>query len=422
MGLIDKIFKKPNRQFVAPGFRTFDDLNPVFTKWDGRIYEKELTRAAIERFATACSKLKPECEGDAPSMRSVRRFIESYPNDFMTWPTMLKRTAAIFDAEGTAFVVPVLANDGETVVGVYPIHPEAVEVLELRGEPWARFHFATGDVSAIELEKVCILTKLQVDSEFFGEKNCLEATMQLMHAQEQAQENAIKNGARIRFIGTVNGMAREDDIRRKRERFIKDNLSSDNESGLMIYDNTFVDVRQVDAKSYTIPTDEMERIESNVCTYFGISMDILQNRYSEDVWGAWYEGRIEPFAVQLGEALSKLCFSPVQRKHGSKISFSANRLSYASNASKRNMVRDMVDRGIFSINEAREVLQLPPVPDGDMRVIRGEYVNAAAVSTMVGVSGGGRLPKNAHEKDFDLDGDDDIYKDSDGHNVDDFDE
>ena len=40
---------------------------------------------------------------------------------------------------------------------------------------------------------------------------------------------------------------------------------------------------------------------------------------------------------------------------------------------------NQVDRGILSLNEAREMLQLPPVEGGDKRVIRGEYVNVDAL-------------------------------------------
>ena len=59
-----------------------------------------------------------------------------------------------------------------------------------------------------------------------------------------------------------------------------------------------------------------------------------------------------------------------------------------------------------------------------MRVIRGEYVNAAAVSSMVGVSGGGRMKKNVSDEngEADLEGSDTFYKDSDAYGSDDFNE
>ena len=418
MGLLEKIFKKP-KTIVAPGFQTFTDNNPIVTTWDKKIYEQELTRAAIERFATACSKLKPEVVGNVSS--SISKFIHSRPNDTMTWPAFLKRLAALYDADGTAVVVPVFARDGMTITGLYPLRFETAEVLDVNGTPWIEFYFAASEPSAIELSNVCIINKFQIDSDIFGERNCIDSTMNLLYAQTEAQLNAIKTGAKIRFIGAVNGMSNRDILKEKRKQFIEDNFQGQYAGGIMLYDNTFFDVKQVEPQRYTIEDTEMQRIQNNVCNYFGINEDILQNKADENVYGAWYEGKVEPFAVALGEGLTNVLFSQVEQEHGKRITFSSNRLEYASNASKRNMVRDMFDRGIMSINEAREVLQLPPVEGGDVRAIRGEYVNAQAISTLtVGGVGGtgkgnGRAPKNVNESDFDLEGKDVFYNDSDGY-------
>ena len=46
-----------------------------------------------------------------------------------------------------------------------------------------------------------------------------------------------------------------------------------------------------------------------------------------------------------------------------------------SNADKLSVAAQLTDRGIFSINEAREVFNLEPVEGGDIRTIRGEYKN-----------------------------------------------
>ena len=51
----------------------------------------------------------------------------------------------------------------------------------------------------------------------------------------------------------------------------------------------------------------------------------------------------------------------------------ANRLQYLSNAEKLNVSSQLLDRGIMSINDVRDIWNLPPVEDGDRRIIRGEY-------------------------------------------------
>ena len=382
MGILDKLLKKPKRQpsAGAPFFKTITEYSPAFSTFGGSVYEEELTRAAIDRFATGCSRLKPEIEGTA--MPRMARAIESSPNRFETWPRFLYRLATILECDTTAYIVPSY-DPNFNINGIWNLKPDMVEIVEYGGEPWMRFHLRTGDKMAIELDNVCILSKYQYDSDFFGTENALDNTLRLMDAQSKAQMDAIRSGAAIRFVGSLSGQVREEDISKKRERFSEENLSDANKSGIMLYDTTFSNVEQVKPYNYTIDADEMKRIETSVYNYFGINEDILQNHFNEDHWDAYYEGRIEPFAVQLGDGLSHMLFTQQQRIRN-KISFSSNRLEYATSASKRNMIRDMLDRGVFSINEAREILQLPPVEDGDQRVIRGEYVDATMLFSPTG--------------------------------------
>lgn len=388
---------------AARGFSTFTEYQPVFSTWRGSVYEQELTRSAIHAFANGCSKLKPEVVGTAKP--KLRRCFETQPNELMTWPKFLYRLATAFENDCTAFVVPELDRAGDTV-GLWPLKCEGADVGEIAGQPWIVFHTASGEDRAIELERVCVLTKYQYLSDVFGSPNALDETMRLLHAQEEAQRAAIEAGATIRFIGQLTGQVREEDIEHKRERFSRDNLSRANTSGLLVYDNTFSDVKQVEPFSYTISDKEMERIENNVFDYFGTNRDILQNRFNEDHWNSYYEGKIEPFAVQLGEGLTAMCYSR-QEQSRNRVTFSSNRLQFATSASKRNMIRDMTDRGIMSINEAREILQLPPIED-DKRVIRGEYADATLLSS----------PKD----DSDPEQHDLVKKDSDLHGVMDKDE
>jgi len=109
-----------------------------------------------------------------------------------------------------------------------------------------------------------------------------------------------------------------------------------------------------------------------VFDYFGINRRILQNNYDENAWDAFYEGCIEPFALALGEAMTQATYT-MRERPANRIMFSSNRLEYAAASSKRNINKDMTDRGIMTLNEAREILQLPPIEGGDIFILRGEY-------------------------------------------------
>ena len=85
---------------------------------------------------------------------------------------------------------------------------------------------------------------------------------------------------------------------------------------------------------YTPNALQMQHIQENVCTHFGTNMDILQNKFDENTWNAYYEGKIEPFAIQLSLVMTNMSFTERERACGNAIFFSANRLQYASNATK----------------------------------------------------------------------------------------
>lgn len=422
MGLLD-IFRPKNTQAAkkvatAPSFQTITEYAPVFSSWNGQLYEQALTRSAVEKTAVLASKLKPEVLGTAKPR--INRAIKTAPNQFMSWPTMIRRLVTIYLTDNTVAVVPSL-DSNENIVGLFPLKFDYAEVIEYSGEPWIKFYIGGSDEPlVIELKNVCLITRFQYESDYFGsDNNALNSTMSLIDYQEQAQESAIKNGAKIQFIAAANGSLRPEDIEAKRDNFSEMNLSEKNQSGLMVYDNTFESVKQVEPQSYTVDTAEMERIQNNVFNYFGINEDILQSNYTEEQFGAFYESQIEPFAVQLGEGLSQMFYTPIERIHGNQITFSANRLEYASNASKRNMIRDMLDRGIFTVNEAREILQLPPLPGGENRFYRGEYIVMNQEGEVIYKSGGDQGDDGANvdmnTDDFDLGGDDDIYNDADSY-------
>jgi hypothetical protein len=140
-----------------------------------------------------------------------------------------------------------------------------------------------------------------------------------------------------------------------------------------LFPNTYKDIKQIDVKPYTVDADQMKAIRENVYNYFGVNEDVLQNKAYGDAWSAFYEGAIEPFAIQFSEAMSKALFSERERAQGSSVIATANRLQYMSNNDKLNVSSQLLDRGIFSINDVREIWNLPPVEGGDARIIRGEY-------------------------------------------------
>lgn len=201
--------------------------------------------------------------------------------------------------------------------------------------------------------------------------------MQLLHTQNEGIINAVKNSANIRFLAKVANMLKPEDIKKERERFTEDNLSADNKSGMIIYDNKFAEVKQVESKPYTVNALQMQQINENVFIHFGTNMDILTNKYDENTFNAYYEGKIEPFAVQLSLVTSNMLFSSREQSVGNMITWTANRLQYASNTTKLQVSTQLFDRGLLNRNGVMDIWNMAHVEDGEKYYIRKEYTEVS---------------------------------------------
>lgn len=375
MGLFDQIFR-PNREqqkvTAAQVFKTLTPYKPAFHTWQGSIYESELIRAAIYARARHISKLKFSSSGSAKL--GLQAKLKQGPNQWQTWPQFLARTSTILDIHNSAFVVPVKDKNLVTT-GYYTVLPNKCEVVEYKEEAWLRYEFQRGQKAAVRLDECAVLTQHQYKRDFFGETNyALEPTVKMLDLNKQGIEEAIKNGATFRFWAKANNFAFDEDLKNEANRFGSLVFNGDND-GMLLFPNTYTDIHQYDNKPFTVDADQMKQIQTNVYNYFGVNEDVLQNRAYGDSWSAFYEGCVEIFAIALSDGMTKAMYTERERATGNEVVFTSNRLQYMSNADKLAVAAQLTDRGIFSINEAREVFNLGAVDGGDIRTIRGEYKN-----------------------------------------------
>lgn len=376
MGLLDSLFKRPNREENIRGyFKMLNGYQPVFYNYEGGIYEQEITRSAIHAFATHCSKLEPEIEGSA--YKTLGNRVKFKMNPWMDTSKFLYRLATILAVDNNAFIVPIMDELGQSIQGYYPIRPTQTELMQdINGRPWLRYTFANGQKASIEFDRVGVMNQYQYKDDLFGESNSvLYPTMQLINTHNQGIVEGVKQSATIRFMARLANVYKAEDIAKERTRFTQENLSYENNSGVLMFDNKYADVKQIDSKPFVVDADQLVSIKSNVFSYFGCNEKILQNSFSEDDWNAYYEGKIEPFAIQLSLVLSNMTFTEREIAQGNKIIFTANRLQYASNKTKLEVVTQLFDRGFLTHNQGREIFNMSEVPDGNKYFIRLEYGN-----------------------------------------------
>lgn len=382
MGLFDILFgrrPKPAGR-LAGDFKMLDGYRPHFTSYSGGLYEQQLIRAAINARATHISKLKVESRGSArPALQNK---LKHGPNEFQTWGQFLYRLSTVLDVHNTAFIIPVYDEYGEPS-GLYAPLPSRCEFVQYDTPggpvPFLRYEFSHGEKAAIELEYCGIMTKYQYKHDLLGENNrALFPTMDLIHIQNQGIEEGVKSAATYRFMARVTNFSKPSDLANERKRFTRENFSKDAEGGgLLLFPNTYSDIKQIDAKPWIIDNDQMESIKSGVFEYFGVNDEVLQNKAYGDAWAAFYEGAVEPFAIQFSDVVTKMLFTLREQTNGNLVMATSNRLQYLSNADKLNVSAQMADRGLMTRNEIREIWNLAPLPEpiGSQLPIRGEYYN-----------------------------------------------
>jgi hypothetical protein len=225
----------------------------------------------------------------------------------------------------------------------------------------------------MELARCGWVNKFLYNNDVKGEDNrALNPTLQLLATQNQGITEGIKNSASIRFMATVGNLQKKDDLKRERKQWVLDNLGPD-AGGLALFPANYTNAQQIQSSANIVDAAQMKIIETRVLNYFGSNEDVLQNKTFGDKWSAYYEGKIEPFALQLSQAMTCMTYNQNELTRGNAIVWSANRLQYMSNNEKLQVSSQLFDRGVLSLNMIMDIWNLPHVEDGDKRYIRKEY-------------------------------------------------
>lgn len=379
MGIVEKILGKTKEaENVIESGKTFELVSayaPVFRDWRGEIYESMLVRAAIDARSRHISKLRVQFSGTAKPDLTAR--LSRRPNPWDTWSQFLYRVNTMLDATNNCLLVPIY-DDSLNKIGFFPVLTSSIKLVEYKGELWLKYKFRSGrKTAACRYNEAVVLRKFQFKNDFFGESNAaIDGTMDLISIEKQGIKEAIKTTASYKFMATSSNFALAKDLEAEQTNFSERNFAGEAKKGkVLLFPNTYKDIKQIDLKPYTPDKDQMETINKNVFDYFGVNEEILQNKATPEIWSAFYEGAIEPFAIQFSETFKFALYSEREISLGADVMATTNRVQYLSFADKRSFVEGGLDRGILTINEAREVYNLPALPaeEGDRFIARGEY-------------------------------------------------
>ena len=187
---------------------------------------------------------------------------------------------------------------------------------------------------------------------FGGTNTPLIKVLSFKHILDEGMINAIKTTQSIKgVLKSTKAMLKPADVKKMRDDFVKDFIKGNNDTGIGGLDAT-TDFTPVKIEPTTANSEQTKHIDDKILNYFGISESIIQSKYNENEWNAFYESVLEPIGLQMSLEFSNKLFTPTEKGFGNEIIFESNRLQYASNNTKIELLR--YANNIMTVNELRE--------------------------------------------------------------------
>lgn len=353
----------------AQTYSTFKELNS-FTAYFGMfgndIYQSDDVRACVRALSEHTSKANPRCTD-----KRIERLLSVNPNQYMNGKDMLAKLRNILEIKNTAFLF-IERDPLNKVIGFYPVPYASATAVEYKNGLFIQFQFNGTATNFLTLpwEDLAVLRKDYLNSDIFGESNGpLFGTLDIINTLDKGAANAVKSTANLRgILKSTKAMLAPEDVKKQKDQFVKDYMNLDNSGGIASLDAT-QEFKEINMKPSTATAEEKKAYTDRVYKYFGVNENILSSRYTESEYDAFYESRIEPFLVALSLELTRKIFSDREQSFDNKIWYESNRLQYASARTKISMVQ-LVDRGLMTPNEYRELFNMAPYEGGDEFILR----------------------------------------------------
>lgn len=338
--------------------------NAKFTTISSNIYDSKVARQCIDRIATHCAKLIPKHIKDSVGNNikgEINFLLQNEPNPLMNTFDFIYKTVSMLYTDSNAFVY--IAKDKQGMItGFYPVLALTYDLLQDQsGKIYLQFDFVNGKKYTLPYLELIHLRLFYNKNDVFGTSNKVLLTdIESAHTASEGIKNAIKTSNNLKGIIKYDAVLKEKDIKASKDAFVKDFLSLENESGIAAIDGKG-DFKEINLKPITLDKDQLERVNYNIFDYFGISEKIVNNSYNAEEWSAFFEGVIEPRAIQMSGAFTNKIFTKKARKEGHKIVFTTNRLQYASLSNKINLIKVAGGFGLLTKDDGREILDMAPL-------------------------------------------------------------
>ena len=379
--LFSRIFGNDNdtkAPATATNFKLLDSYKSIFTRYKGDFEEDVLVRACVDAIARNGAKMHPkhirDREGNFEIVNStLYKILSKKPNELQNAFQFYYQVISDLELYNNSYIY-IQRDDNFKVTGLYPLPYKTITLYELDGNIYIQFKFGNSKERFVAYNNCIHLTRFTgKDGLYGGSVDPIIKTLSIKHVLDEGIVNAIKTTSAIKgLIKSTQVMLKPEDVKKMRDQFVQDFIDNADKSGIGGLDAT-TEFTPVKVEPTIASQDQVKAFDEKIYSYFGINENIIQSKYSEDEWNAFYESILEPIGLQMSLEFTNKIFTPTERFFGNEIIFESNRLQYASNKTKIELLR--YANNIMTINELREVFNLTPIDNGDSILIDQNHTN-----------------------------------------------
>jgi len=366
----DKSTQNPEK---ATEVKILDDKKAVFTPYKGDFKNDADVRACVDAIARNGAKMHPRHirnnkDGMENLKGSLYRILAKQPNELQNAYQFYYQVITNLELYNDSFIYVQRDTDNNKVTGLYPLDFSEGKLYEYQDKIWIKFKFGRSKERFVPYDSCIHLTRfVGEDGLFGGSVTPIVKILSMKHIMDEGMINAIRTTQHIRgIVKSTKAMLKPEDVKKMRDQFVTDFIRNGDRSGIGGLDAT-TDFTPVKLEPTTASDSQIKIIDGKLLSYFGVSENIIQSKYSEDEWNAFYESVLEPIGLQMSLEFSNKLFTPTEKYFGNEIIFESNRLQYASNSTKIQLLR--FGTNIMTQNELREIFNLAPREDGDVILI-----------------------------------------------------
>ena len=380
--LLSTIFGNTKPPINLENAQLINSFNSLITNYNSEIYNDLTVRSCVDTIARHVSKLKPvhiikDEDGRHLQNTTINSLLNSRPNIYMSTADFLYKVTSQLLYYGNAFIF--LQKDTQNnIIGFYPIDFATCELKEVNNALYLKFNFYTGKTIAVPYTDIIHIRRNFSSHDFLGQDayQPLQETLSNLFKARRSISNKVENSGKISGVLKIKGNVGQENWITQAKTFAKNFMSFTNDTGGIAAVDSSTDFVPITNKVESAEDTQLKYLQSEVYSYFGLTESIVSGNYTETEWQAFYESIIESIKIQLSQEFTAKVFTDQERKYGNLIDFNSNRLTYASTANKVSMVKELGALGLLTTNEARELFDLPPVEDGDKRLVSLNYINA----------------------------------------------